>query len=109
MMDANQDPNKVRKHIAAVKAMLPQVLHDIASRALHLHGSLGISTAMLFADWVINSFHVGRADGPTDFHKITVAREVLKDYRPSTSLFPGYHSVATTARAWEWYGDQLAA
>ena len=39
--------------------------------------------------------------------KITLAREVLKDYRPSTSLFPDYHSVAAEARAWELYGDQL--
>ena len=107
MMDKNQDPKKVRKHIAAVKAVMPQVLHDIASRALHLHGSLGISTEMPFADWVINSFHVGLADGPTEVHKITVAREVLKDYQPATSLFPDYHSVAAKARAWELYGDQL--
>ena len=107
MMDKNQDPKKVRKHIAAVKAVMPQVLHDIASRALHLHGSLGISTEMPFAAWVINSFHVGLADGPTEVHKITLAREVLKDYQPSMSLFPDYHSVAAEARAWELYGDRL--
>ena len=62
---------------------------------------------MPFAAWVINSFHVGLADGPTEVHKITLAREVLKDYQPSTSLFPDYHSVAAEARAWELYGDQL--
>ncbi|MSR15894.1 MAG: acyl-CoA dehydrogenase [Gammaproteobacteria bacterium] len=107
MIDKGHDYKSVRKNIAAVKAVMPQVLHDIASRALHLHGSLGISTEMPFADWVINSFHVGLADGPTEVHKITVAREVLKEYRPSAALFPDYHSVAEHARAWELYGDLL--
>jgi acyl-CoA dehydrogenase len=107
MIDKGHDYKSVRKNIAAVKAVMPQVLHDIASRALHLHGSLGISTEMPFADWVINSFHVGLADGPTEVHKITVAREVLKEFAPSTTLFPDYHGVAEEARAWELYGDLL--
>lgn len=86
---------------------MPQVLHDIASKALHLHGSLGISTEMPFADWVINSFHVGLADGPTEVHKITVAREVLKAYEPASDLFPEYHLLAEEARARKLYGELL--
>jgi acyl-CoA dehydrogenase len=30
-------------------------------------------------------------DGPTEVHKITVAREVLKDYEPSPGLWPTAH------------------
>lgn len=109
MIDKHHDYKKVRKNIAAVKAVMPGVLHDVASRALHLHGSLGISNEMPFADWVINSFHVGLADGPTEVHKITVAREVLKEFDPCEKLFPDYHLPAEEARALDLYGDLLAA
>ena len=97
----------MRKNIAAVKAVMPQVLHDIAARALHLHGSLGISTEMPFADWLVNSFHVGLADGPTEVHKITVAREVLKDYQGTDQLFPDYHGLAESDRAHDLYDELL--
>ena len=107
LIDQGKDYKAVRKNIAAVKAVMPAVLHDIASRALHLHGSLGISTEMPFADWVINSFHVGLADGPTEVHKVTVAREVLKDYPPCTTLFPDYLGPTEEERAWALYGELL--
>ncbi len=107
LIDQGKDYKSVRKNIAAVKAVMPQVLHDIAARALHLHGSLGISTEMPFADWVINSFHVGLADGPTEVHKITVAREVLKEYAPCSTLFPDAIEPEAEARARALYGDLL--
>ena len=107
LIDKKHDYKAVRKNIAAVKAVMPQVLHDIAARALHLHGSLGISTEMPFADWVMNSFHVGLADGPTEVHKVTVAREVLKDFAPAADLFPEYHGPAEAARAHALYDDLM--
>ncbi len=107
LIDQGKDYKAVRKNIAAVKAVMPQVLHDIAARALHLHGSLGISTEMPFADWVINSFHVGLADGPTEVHKVTVAREVLKEYRPTTEMFPDYLAPTAHERALDLYADLL--
>ena len=109
LCDQHHDYKLVRKNIAAGKAAMPGVLHDIAARALHLHGSLGISTEMPFADWVINSFHVGLADGPTEVHKITVAREVLKEFDGTDALFPDYHGPAEAARALDLYGDLLDA
>ena len=33
----------------------------------------------------------GVADGPTEVHKDTIAKQVLKDYRPSEGLFPTEH------------------
>ena len=70
---------------------MPKVLHDIASRALLLHGSLGISDEMPFANLVMQSYHVGLADGPIEVHKATLAKQMLRDYKPSQSLFPDYH------------------
>jgi hypothetical protein len=34
---------------------------------------------------------MGLADGPTEVHKITVARQVLREYKATTDLFPTEH------------------
>jgi len=88
LADQNKDWKAVRQNVAAVKAVMPKLLHDISSRALQIHGSLGLSTAMPFTDWLINSYIVGMADGPTEVHKITVAKEALKAFAPTTAMFP---------------------
>lgn len=88
LIDHHNDYLKVRKNISAVKATMPKVLHDIASAALQVHGSLGISTDMPFTDLIINSYHVGLADGPTEVHKVTVARQVLREYESGDEFFP---------------------
>lgn len=107
LADQNKDWKAVRKNVAAVKAVMPKVLHDIAARALQIHGSLGITHEMPFAGWVINSFHVGLADGPTEVHKITVAREVLKDFAPTNAQFPDYISYEREQDAREKFQDEL--
>jgi acyl-CoA dehydrogenase len=90
-IDKYKDYRKVRKDISAVKALMPKIFHDVAARALHLHGSLGATTEMPFVEQVIQSFHMGLADGPTEVHKVTVARQVLREYRASDDLFPSEH------------------
>jgi len=109
LADSGKDWKAIRKNVSAVKAVMPKVLHDIASRALHIHGSLGISHEMPFAEWVINSYHIGLADGPTEVHKVTVAREVLKDFHPANQMFPSYIGYERDARAREKYGAALEA
>jgi len=81
-----------------VKAAMPKVLHDIAARALQIHGCLGVSDEMPFAGLIIRSFQMGLADGPTEVHKITLARQVLRDYSAETDMFPACHR-PTAARA----------
>jgi acyl-CoA dehydrogenase len=85
-IDRYKDYRKVRKDIAAVKALMPKVFHDVAARALHLHGSLGATQEMPFVEQVIQSFHMGLADGPTEVHKITVARQVLREYQATLQI-----------------------
>jgi acyl-CoA dehydrogenase len=104
LADAGADWKSLRMNIAAVKAAMPKVLHDIAARALMVHGSLGITHEMPFAEWIINSYHVALADGPTEVHKITVAKEALRAFRPSKDLFPDYLLATRLARAVAKYG-----
>jgi len=90
-IDKHNDYLKVRKDIAAVKVVLPTVLHDIAWRALQVHGALGTSNEMPFASMMLGASVLGIADGPTEVHKVTVARQVLRDYKPSDDIWPTEH------------------
>ena len=104
LIDKHNDYKAVRKDIAAVKIAMPKVLHDVAGRALHLHGSIGLSREMPFAQQVIDSYFLGLADGPTEVHKITVAKQVLANYGPTNAMFPSYHLPGVRERAAEQIG-----
>ena len=43
---------------------------------------------MPFSGMIHGAGVMGLADGPTEVHKVTVARQVLRDYRPSDDLWP---------------------
>ena len=90
-IDRHNDYRRVRKDIAAVKVVMPTVLHDVAWRALQVHGALGTSNEMPFASMLLGASVLGIADGPTEVHKLTVARQVLRDHRPSDDLWPTGH------------------
>ena len=104
-IDKYRDYRKVRKDIAAVKVAMPKVYHDIASRAMHIHGALGVSNEMPFAQMLMGSMVMGIADGPTEVHKVTVAKQVLRDYRPDNDLFPSYHLPKVRAAAKDRFPD----
>ena len=90
-IDKHNDYRKVRKDIAVAKVVMPTVLHDIAWRAMQVHGALGVSNEMPFFSMVLAAGVMGLADGPTEVHKVTVARQVLRNYRPSDDLWPTQH------------------
>ncbi len=104
-IDKLKNYKEVRADISAVKAQMPKVYHDVYSRALQVHGSLGLSTEMPFAAGVLDSYHMGLADGPTEVHKVTVARQVLGRYQGTNELFPDYHLVKRREAALERYAD----
>ena len=90
-IDKHNDYRKVRKDIATAKVVMPTVLHDIAWRAMQVHGALGVSNEMPFLSMILGAGVMGLADGPTEVHKVTVARQVLRDYRPSDDMWPTQH------------------
>jgi acyl-CoA dehydrogenase len=107
-IDRYQDYKRVRGDISAVKAAMPGVLHRIASRALQVHGSLGITEEMPFMDMISNAYHLGLADGPTEVHKVTLARTLLSGATPADGLFPTMHLPAARNAALAKYADVLA-
>jgi alkylation response protein AidB-like acyl-CoA dehydrogenase len=90
-IDQYDDYQAVRADISAVKAMMQKVLHDVSARALQLHGSLGVTHEMPFVEYLVESFVLGLADGPTEVHKVTLARQLLKRYKPAPDRFPSEH------------------
>src|SRR6266567_1871021 len=90
-IDKYNDYKRVRKDIAVAKAVMPTMLHDIAWRALQIHGALGTTNEMPFSKMINGAFVMGLADGPTEVHKMTVARQVLRDYQPSEDGWPSEH------------------
>ncbi|MGE3621538.1 MAG: acyl-CoA dehydrogenase family protein [Acidimicrobiia bacterium] len=107
-IDRYGDYRKVRGDISAVKVAMPKVLRDVASRALQVHGALGASDEMPFGRMVMESFHLSLADGATEVHKVTLAREVLRGYEGTDDLFPTRHIPRLRARAEAKYADALA-
>ena len=48
---------------------------------------------------------MGLADGPTEVHKVTVAKQVLRGYQPSDDLWPTQHRPKRLAAAQAKYAD----
>jgi acyl-CoA dehydrogenase len=77
-----------RTYIAACKVEAERVLHDVVFRAMRIHGALGMSNLMPFGRMWALAPMMGIMDGPTEVHKVTVARRVLKGFKPSEGIWP---------------------
>ncbi len=86
---------------------MPKVLHDVAQRAMHLHGALGVSNEMPFMRMMVAAESLGIADGPTEVHKVTVAKQVLRDHKGVDGLWPSGHLPTKKAAARERYAHLL--
>src|SRR5207237_9400563 len=88
--------------------MMQKVLHDVSARALQLHGSLGTTHEMPFVSYLVESFVLGLADGPTEVHKVTLARLLLKDHKPAPDMLPSAHLLRLRGAAEAKFADKLA-
>lgn len=72
-----------RVEIAMIKYYGATVLYNVIDRAIQVHGSLGFSTDLPLE----HMYRAARAariyDGPDEVHKVTVARQTLKGYKPT--------------------------
>ena len=71
-----------RKEIALIKFFGARVLHDVVDRALQAHGSLGYSTDLPLEAMYRYARAARIYDGPDEVHRVTVARQILKGYKP---------------------------
>ena len=85
------DKDRARTYIAAVKVQTPKIMQDVVGRAMHMHGSLGMSNEMpLMRMWTTGPI-MGVVDGPTEVHRTTISKQVLKDRSPHPGLWPSEH------------------
>jgi acyl-CoA dehydrogenase len=95
----NEPHGAARTHIGMCKVMLAQVYHDIISRAIHLHGSLGVTLETPLANMWMGVPILAIVDGPTEVHKMQVAKAYLKKAKPAEGLFPSEHLPTRLAAA----------
>ena len=74
--------SEARVEIAMIKFFGAQVLYNVIDRAIQVHGSLGFSTDLPLE----HMYRAARAariyDGPDEVHRVTVARRILKGFKP---------------------------
>ena len=97
LADQKGREGELREAISMVKVACAEVAEKIIWKAMHLHGSLGVSNEMPFGHMVYMSAMLGLADGPTEVHKVSVARRAMRRATPHAGFFPPDH--IPTARA----------
>ena len=98
-----------RTDIAMCKVAMAKIYHDIVQRALHVHGSLGTTMELPLARMWMSVPDMALADGPTEVHRATVAKQVLRQYEPAPGLFPSEHLPPKREEARRRYADILGA
>jgi acyl-CoA dehydrogenase len=96
-----------RREIAMIKVAGATSLYNVIDRAVQIHGSLGFSCDLPLE----HMYRAARAariyDGPDEVHRVTLARSVLKDYRPAE--VPTEHVPTRQAMAREKFAEYLDA
>jgi len=94
-----------RVEIAMIKYYGAKVLYDVIDRAIQAHGALGYSTDLPLESMYRNARAARIYDGPDEVHKVTVARQILKQYREHE--VPSEHVPTRRAAAHEKFADLL--
>jgi len=102
---AGRHYSDARVEIGVIKFWGAKVLYNVIDRAIQVHGSLGYTTDLPLE----SMYRAARAariyDGPDEVHKVTVARQMLKRYKPVE--VPTEHVPTRRALALEKFADYL--
>jgi alkylation response protein AidB-like acyl-CoA dehydrogenase len=103
----NSSTREARTQIAACKYTCAKVLREVSYRAVHIMGSLGTTNLTpLQAMWAAAPT-MAIADGVDEVHKVTVARNVLKEYEPHPGLWPSEYIPAKREEARKKYASLI--
>jgi acyl-CoA dehydrogenase len=98
-----------RTDIAAVKYTMAKVLREVSYNALHVLGALGTTDLTPIQAMYAAAPTMGIADGVDEVHKVTVARNVLKGYRPHEGYWPTEYIPAKREAAWRQFQPKFDA
>jgi alkylation response protein AidB-like acyl-CoA dehydrogenase len=105
----NTSTQEARTDIAGIKFTMAKVLREVSFNALHIHGALGTTDLTPLQEMYASAPTMGIADGVDEVHKATVARRVLKEYRPHEGYWPTEYLPAKREEAWKKYESKFAA
>jgi acyl-CoA dehydrogenase len=77
-----QGSSAARVDIAMIKYFGAQVLYNVIDRAIQIHGALGYSTDLPLEAMYRHARAARLYDGADEVHRVTVARQLLKNFEP---------------------------
>ena len=97
--------DNARVEIAMIKFWGAKVLYNVIDRAIQVHGSLGYTTDLPLESMYRHARAARIYDGPDEVHKVTVARRILKEYKPAE--VPTEHVPTRRAAAQQKFAEYL--
>jgi alkylation response protein AidB-like acyl-CoA dehydrogenase len=104
-----QGEHAARTEIAALKVLTPKVIQSIVLRAVQVHGGLGTTEQMPLMDMLMQGLALGLADGPTEAHKVNLAKRLLREYQPGDAAWPSEFLGRKLEAARAKYGDLVGS
>jgi len=104
----NSSTQAARTQISTCKFTCARVLREVTYRAIHIFGSLGVTDLTPLQQMWTNAPAMAVMDGVDEVHKVVVATNVLKDYRPHEGLWPSEFAPYKREAAWKKYQPLLA-
>jgi acyl-CoA dehydrogenase len=99
-----QGVSAARARISAIKYWGAKVLHDVIDRAVQVQGAVGYSGDLPLEEMYRRARAARIYDGPDEVHRVSVARQVLRGYRPPADGIPTEHVPTRYARAQQLHG-----
>ncbi|MGD9332826.1 MAG: acyl-CoA dehydrogenase family protein, partial [Desulfobacterales bacterium] len=69
-----------RQEISLIKFLTANAMLRVIDRALQVHGGLGMTDDTMIAFWYRHERAARIYDGADEVHKISAAKQILKDY-----------------------------
>jgi alkylation response protein AidB-like acyl-CoA dehydrogenase len=80
----NEGTKAARRDISMIKFVVANTLQRVVDRALQVYGGLGMTDDTILAFFYRTERAARIYDGPDEVHKVSVARQVMKDYANRT-------------------------